>query len=421
MVLDNGSRLKVAASWSADQLDGDNAVATRRRSAERFVHTEVDEALARGTAKLAVQRPLVKGFLQDVPLQTEVWEHALGANDNGAALLVTSPPGSLPESIHALVDMALRYFGFARVNVTTPQLLTLMQYTARPKDFTVVEGSDAEAQCLPLHAVVVDMGASASNVVVFVDGDVVKPAYRRVPVGGHAVQIQVQMFLNRRHPTIEVPSMVSTAITERCCYVAKNFLKEAKEGKDLSKIIYGLPGHGTFEGKGYVVPKEMQREVQKKARGQFVTVCGERFAAPEALFTPAIQGFGAKSGGIADAVLEAINAAGVSHKSALAGNILVTGGVSLTPGFTERLLQEVRSRLPAHIPVAVKHCTEAAIGPARGGKEFFGGNVAVRSLLDNAAIERAEWKGVYGERDAWEAKIRRVWRASEVLPEGHGE
>lgn len=66
----------------------------------------------------------------------------------------------------------------------------------------------------------------------------------------------------------------------------------------------------------------------------------ERFRAPEILFDPEIIGL--EYAGLHHMVVDAINRTDLDLRKALFGNIVLSGGATLTKGFGDRLLHEVQ-------------------------------------------------------------------------------
>ena len=66
----------------------------------------------------------------------------------------------------------------------------------------------------------------------------------------------------------------------------------------------------------------------------------ERFRAPEILFDPEI--IGSEYPGVHQMVVDSINRADMDLRKSLFGNIVLSGGATLTKGFGDRLLHEVQ-------------------------------------------------------------------------------
>lgn len=69
-------------------------------------------------------------------------------------------------------------------------------------------------------------------------------------------------------------------------------------------------------------------------------VGAERFRAPEILFDPEIIGL--EYPGVHQIVVDAINRTDMDLRKSLFGNIVLSGGATLTKGFGDRLLHEVQ-------------------------------------------------------------------------------
>lgn len=97
--------------------------------------------------------------------------------------------------------------------------------------------------------------------------------------------------------------------------------------------------------------EERQRRQAEEESRQAVTLSVERFTAPEVLFRP--DDVGLEQGGVAETVVQAIEACPPVLRAALYQNVLLTGGNALMPGYAERLETELRSLAPANYLVRV--------------------------------------------------------------------
>ena len=164
-------------------------------------------------------------------------------------------------------------------------------------------------------------------------------------------------------------------VKERCCFVSQDFSAdlERMKFKKGGEVKYVLPDYSNSK-EGYVLA-----EGQTVQDTQQVLVLGnERFTIPEILFTPSDVGrdpcgnsliVGSKQGGIAEAVMQSVNAAPEEFRSLLLANIVLVGGTCKLPGFTERLCippvystnssqREIRSMAPANHLVQLTMSTE---------------------------------------------------------------
>ena len=407
-----------ASTGAGHSLAGPNAVlrsakARRRGGGARLACAAAEAAVARGAApQTPWVSPLAGGVLADVPLQAEVWASFLSAAggsgvDDGATLLVTSPPGAPAEASLGLVDMALRCFRFAAVCVVTPHLLHLVHYACRGADrFRTVRGEgDEPLPEPPLTAVVVDAGESGTSACCFCAGRAVASA--RCAAGGAAVTTQLLAALARRHPHSEVPRRVAAAAKERCCYVvadgaAAEARRTAREdgGGTRRLAVYGLPEHDAANEGGFVVPADQEDDALRKRTGQFLPLHGELFAAPEVLFAPDLAALPAP--GVAEAVARAVARCPPAQQAALWGCVVVAGGVAATPGYAARLLAELRRLAPAGVAVALRVLgdEDGGASAAEGGAALLRGELPRGLPLPGLPppVTRWEWEALLGSR-----------------------
>lgn len=81
--------------------------------------------------------------------------------------------------------------------------------------------------------------------------------------------------------------------------------------------------------------------------GVFVALDKERYMIPEALFRPAIAG--RESAGVQELPLKSIKRCCRDIRAELYGNIVLSGGSTLFPGFTERITKEMQATAPVHV------------------------------------------------------------------------
>lgn len=102
--------------------------------------------------------------------------------------------------------------------------------------------------------------------------------------------------------------------------------------------------------------KQMREQEQKRKEAeshvrQALALSVERFAIPEVLFRP--SDIGMHCGGVADAIVESINACDAKLRAAMYHNVLLVGGNAKIPGFKERVEVELRRLAPVNYAVRV--------------------------------------------------------------------
>merc|ERR1711862_265281 len=111
-------------------------------------------------------------------------------------------------------------------------------------------------------------------------------------------------------------------IKESLCYVAVDFEKEMKKSTESSQLE-----------KSFKLPD-----------GNIIVIGNERFRCPEALFQPSLTGL--ELDGIADSTFHAIMKCDENIRKALFENIVLSGGTTMFPGFSDRMFKEIIALAP---------------------------------------------------------------------------
>ena len=96
--------------------------------------------------------------------------------------------------------------------------------------------------------------------------------------------------------------------------------------------------------------EQKRREAEAKDR-QALALSVERFTVPEVLFCP--SDLGLECDGIAEAIVESINACDATLHAAMYHNVVLVGGNTKIPGFKERIEMELRKLAPTNYAVRV--------------------------------------------------------------------
>ncbi|KAG4300614.1 hypothetical protein PCANB_003089 [Pneumocystis canis] len=175
--------------------------------------------------------------------------------------------------------------------------------------------------------VVLDSGDGVTHAVPIYEGFAMPSAIRRIDIAGRDVTEYLQLLL-RKSGTVFCTSAekeIVRTIKEKCSYVALDPRKEEKEWIGIS--ITGGQNHP--KGEEFKLPD-----------GNVLRLGAERFRAPEILFDPEI--IGSEYSGIHQVVVDAISRVDLDLRKSLFGNIVLSGGSTLTRGFGDRLLSEIR-------------------------------------------------------------------------------
>lgn len=89
---------------------------------------------------------------------------------------------------------------------------------------------------------------------------------------------------------------------------------------------------------------------------------GERFEAPEILFQPALVGI--EQAGVSEAVFQCIQQADVDLRAQLYAHVVLSGGTTTMPGFSERLERDLcrmyTDRINSHKQVSFQYSCAVA-------------------------------------------------------------
>jgi centractin len=119
--------------------------------------------------------------------------------------------------------------------------------------------------------------------------------------------------------------------------------------------------------------------------GQSVSLSSERYLAADVLFNP--SSFGSEELGAADILVNAIMKSDLDLRPKLFSQIVLAGGSTLTPGFGDRLLYEVRARSPAHTRIRI------SAPPERLHSTYVGGSIlASLATFKTMWVSRAEFE-----------------------------
>ncbi|KAK6359009.1 Actin-like protein [Orbilia brochopaga] len=255
---------------------------------------------------LKIKYPLEHGIVTDWDDMERVWQYVYSdelktLSEEHPVLLTEAPLNP-----RANRDMAAQIF-FETFNV--PALFTSVQAV------------------LSLYAsgrttgIVLDSGDGVSHAVPVYEGFSIPSAVRRIDVAGRDVTEHLQTLLRKSGAVFHTSAEkeVVRLIKEKTSYIALDPKKEEKE----------WAGGGVGKIEDYKLPD-----------GNILKLGAERFRAPEILFDPEIIGL--EYQGIHQILVDAIKRTDMDLRKSLYGNIILSGGSTLTKGFGDRLLAEIR-------------------------------------------------------------------------------
>mmetsp|Transcript_9594 Transcript_9594/g.24048 ORF Transcript_9594/g.24048 Transcript_9594/m.24048 type:complete len:194 (+) Transcript_9594:2-583(+) len=162
------------------------------------------------------------------------------------------------------------------------------------------------------------------------------------------------------------------------CYVALQLDKEMEAAKKKGRENtvtreFVLPDYITTNT-GYVKEPQADNEKDRGARPadggdeQVLPLANERFLVPEVLFSPSDVGI--TQAGVAEAVLQAVEACPPDIQPLMTSSIILVGGSACFPNFRERIHRDVRALIPQGSQVNV-HLPEDPVTYAWQGGSWF--------------------------------------------------
>lgn len=214
--------------------------------------------------------------------------------------------------------------------------------------------------------VVLDVGAGVTHAVPVYEGFALPHSVARSNVAGQAVTRHLQLQLRRsglNFTTTAEADMVNQ-MKEQVCYLTPTPVADetsAKEAMAAAKTQYQLPD------------------------GTAIALSSERYEAPSVLFDPTL--IGSEEPGAADVLHHAIAKSDMDLRPKLYSQIVLAGGSTMTKGFGERLLGELRARAPAHTQLRI------AAPPERHHSAYVGGSIlASLATFPTLWVSRADYE-----------------------------
>lgn len=153
----------------------------------------------------------------------------------------------------------------------------------------------------------------------------------------------------------------------RCSYILPDGITYKKGFvKDMDEALRyrTLPQVSDSKDHGMDTNKSEDRKKAELSQNEFV-LTNERFLVPEMLFHPIDLGI--NQAGLAECIVRAVQACHPYLQPVLFESIILTGGSTLFPRFTERLERELRPLVPDDYKVKITRQENPIFGVWRGG------------------------------------------------------
>ncbi len=249
--------------------------------------------------------------------------------------------------------------------------------------------------------VVLDSGDGVSHVVPVYEGFSLPNSIKRIDIAGRDITEQLQLLLRKSGYIFQTSAEkeVVRIIKEKMTYVSKDPKRDEKEWLTFTSLNQSVAttsgassaaaaaaaaaaagGGGTSAGDSDI-PRNTSFQLPD---GKIIQLGPETFRAPEILFNPEI--IGSEFSGLPDLVHESIRKNDLDLRDTLYKNIVLSGGTTLTRGFGDRLLLELRKLEP-------KTKIKIYAPPERKYSTWIGGSIlAGLSTFKRMWISYAEWQ-----------------------------
>ncbi|KAK3089812.1 hypothetical protein FSP39_006712 [Pinctada imbricata] len=293
---------------------------------------------------LSLQYPIEHGIVTNWDNMEKIWKHVffdqLHVSPEEHPVLLSEVPLNPRANREKMAQAMFETFGVPAMFVCPQAILAIY--------------ASGRGSCI-----VLDCGDGVASVVPVYEGYTIPSAFERVDIGGRDLTENMMEMLTERgysFTTTNEREIVREA-KEKLCYVALDI--------DVEKTSY--------RHKKYELPD-----------GEVITVGVECFRCPECLFQPSLLGL--DSPGVHQMIYNSIMNCDIDTRKHFFCNIVIEGGSTMFPGFSDRLQKEVSALLPKTMKVKI------VSPPERKCSVWIGGSIlASLSTFQQWWITRQEY------------------------------
>uniref|UniRef100_H2ZCW0 Uncharacterized protein n=1 Tax=Ciona savignyi TaxID=51511 RepID=H2ZCW0_CIOSA len=307
------------------------------------------EALERSGISYHINCPIERGIITKSDEMEKLWSHVfyekLQTKPDHRQVLLTETPFNPKANREKMAEIMFESFNVGGLHVALEAVLSL--YSGDITTGVALYSGDGLTYSVPIY-----------------EGYLIRKAIQKVEIAGLDVTDFLAQKLNKRGYTfLTTAERISIQnMKENVCFVSSDF--EHDNTSDIpAETNYNLPD------------------------GRTITLHKEAFQCPEALFQPSLLGI--NSPGIHEILYNSISKCTLDTRRSLYSNIVLAGGSTLFPGFSERIRKEISTRAPSTINV------RTIAPPERKYTVWTGGSIiAELTSFPKACLQKHEYDEV---------------------------
>ncbi|KAL0365958.1 UNVERIFIED_CONTAM: actin [Sesamum radiatum] len=265
---------------------------------------------------LTLKYPIEHGVVSNWDDMEKVWHHTfykeLYVDPEEHPVLITEAPLNPTANREKMTEIMFETFNVPAMYITSPAVLAL--YGSGHTTGVVLECGDGVCNAVPIYE-----GYALPRAIMLLD-----------LAGCDLTDSLIKMLTDRGYMfDTNIEREIVRDVKEKVAYVALDFGKELEAAKNSSAVE-----------KSYKLPD-----------GQAITKGAERFHCTEVLFQPSLIGM--EAAGIHETTYNSIMKCDEDISKDLYGNIVLSGGSTMFPGFADRISKEITDLAPRSMKIKV--------------------------------------------------------------------
>jgi len=316
LILDNGSgSIKAGLSTDNEPKHIFPEIVGRPREKWKNKLTKelyVGDDAFEGLNQMVIRHPIENGIIENFEDMEKLWEYTffekLDANPMRHPLILTEPPYNPKPNREKVAELMFESFGVPCLNISIQGVLALLGHGRT-------------------SGVVLSSGEGVTSTIPIFDGFGLPHCINRMDAAGKDLNVILGKLMAKNGLSlVKTDEKFQTQkIKEAHCYVSQDPTEESAEA-----VEYTLPD------------------------GRKVSLKDERWQSTEGLFSPAAGGLDPENMGVASMVWDTVSKCEMDTRRTLLSNIVIAGGSTMFPGFSDRLTKELKAVAPSGIQTGIR-------------------------------------------------------------------